>query len=349
MQGPGALGSVYMLHSVDGMNYLLTRDDGLFIATMFRPYAFGDTLDTIAEAKPGLPLDNYSLGEECFNGHFARAGASGQGFEKDHYYLLGLGRSAVVEVTGLDSVARFSGGPVKLVPGVGLFGKGERFDPSASAVRSLPATQAKPEPLVAPNVLPATDAFRGQPAQFASATVWTAWDARGLHVKWAVEGDASPFINNGTDWTLAFTTGDAADLQIKSPKLGRCRYVVTMSAGQPVVVRLRYDAADSAQGVTYRSGVAETRVPIVEKLPVAANVRRGKTNYVVQLTLPWNVLGIDPKPGLEVPFELGAFYSDPTGNKTATREYWHSRMTGMVSDVPTEARATDDWGILKLQ
>jgi hypothetical protein len=179
--------------------------------------------------------------------------------------------------------------------------------------------------------------------------VWTAWDARGLHVKWAVEGDASPFINNGTDWTLAFTTGDAADLQIKSPKLGRCRYVVTMSAGQPVVVRLRYDAADGAQGVTYRSGVAEIRVPIVEKLPIAVNVRRGKANYVVQLTLPWNLLGIDPKPGLEVPLELGAFYSDPTGNKTATREYWHSRMTGMVSDVPTEARPTEDWGILRLQ
>ncbi|EDY17371.1 NHL repeat containing protein [Chthoniobacter flavus Ellin428] len=349
-QGPGDLGPVYMLHSVDGMSYFLTRNDGLFIATMFRPYAFGDNWDTIPEAKAGMELDRYTVGEECFNGHFARAEATGQGFEKGHYYLLGMGRSAVVELTGLNSVQRFSGGTLKLVAGVGLFGKGGRLDPGAAAAQiASTGDHPKPGPLIAPSVIPKTDAFRGEPAQFASATVWPAWDKRGLHLKWSVTGDDSPFINNEPDWTLAFTTGDAADLQIKSPTLGRCRFVITMNAGQPVVVRLRYDAADSSQGVTYKSGVAETRVPLVEKLSIPVGVRRTKDSYNVQLTLPWDLLGIDPKPGLSVPFELGAFYSDPTGHKTAIREYWHSGVSGMVSDVPTEARPTDDWGTLQLQ
>jgi hypothetical protein len=246
-------------------------------------------------------------------------------------------------------VKRFPGGPVKLVSGVGLYGKSERFDPSAVVLQAPPADRQKPEPLIAASVQPKADAFRGQPAQFASATVWSAWDNRGLHLKWSVSGDPSPFINNEADWTMAFTTGDVADLQIKSPKLGRCRYVMTMNEGQPAVVRLRYDAPESPQAVNYRSGVAETRVPVVEKLPIPLNVRRGKNSYVVQVTIPWDVLGIDPKPGLEVPMELGAFYSDPTGHKTATREYWHSGVSGMVSDVPTEARPTDDWGVLHLQ
>ena len=164
-----------------------------------------------------------------------------------------------------------------------------------------------------------------------------------------MHGDESPFINNDTDWTMAFTTGDVVDVQMKSQKLGRCRYVITMNQGKPVVVRLRYDGPVTTRAVTYKSGVAETKVPDVEKLAVPVDVRRGKNSYNVQVTLPWDVLGIDPKVGLEIPMELGLFYSDPTGHKTVSREYWHSGVSGMVSDVPTEAQPTTDWGVLKLQ
>jgi len=349
VKGPGDLGPVYMLHSVDGMSYLLTRDDGLFISTIFRPYAFADSWDTIPEAKPGMELDKYTLGEECWSGHFARAGASGEGFEKDHYYLLGLGRSAVTELTGLETVKRFDGGTVQLVQGAGLYGKGGHLNPGAAAGAIPLNAQPKPGALVAATVMPGVEAFREKPAQFATATLWTAWDKRGLHVKCDVHGDDSPFINNDTDWTMAFTTGDVVDLQLKSQKLGRCRYVITMNQGKPVVVRLRYDGPVTTRAVTYKSGVAETMVPDVEKLAVPVDVRRGKNSYNLQVTLPWDVLGIEPKPGLEIPMELGLFYSDPTGHKTVSREYWHSGVSGMVSDVPTEARPTDDWGVLKLQ
>jgi len=193
------------------------------------------------------------------------------------------------------------------------------------------------------------DAFHGKPAQFATASVWTAWDQRGLHMKWHVEGDPSRFINNEPDWTRSFVTGDVCDLQIKSPKLGRCRYIITMNQGQPVVIRFQYDAKDTGQGLTYRSGVEETRVPVVEKLNIVPVVKRGKEDYFLQVNLPWDLLGIDPRPGLAVPMELGVFYSDPTGHKTASREYWHSRMSAMVSDVPTEAQVTPDWGTLEFK
>jgi len=349
VQGPGDLGPVYMLHSVDGMSYLLTRDDGLFISTIFRPYAFAESWDTIPAAKPGMELDKYTLGEECWSGHFVRAGATGMGFEKDHYYLLGLGRSAVTEVTGLDSIKRFAGGTVQLVQGAGLYGKGGHLDPAASAQGIPLGVRARPGALIAPAVVSGMEAFHEKAAQFGTASLWMAWDKRGLHIKCDVRGDDSPFINNDTDWTMAFTTGDVVDLQLKSPKLGRCRYVITMNQGKPVVVRLRYDGPETTRAVTYRSSTAETRVPDVDKLAVQPDVRRTKNSYAVQLTIPWDVLGIDPKTGLEIPMELGIFYSDPTGHKTISREYWHSGVSGMVSDVPTEARPTTDWGTLKLQ
>ena len=157
------------------------------------------------------------------------------------------------------------------------------------------------------------------------------------------------FINNEPDWTMLFSTGDVCDLQLRSPKLGRCRYIITMYKGQPTVVRFQYDAQDSASAVVYKSGVAEYRVPLVEKLDVTASVRRLKDSYALQLTLPWTVLGIEPKPGLEIPAELGIFRGNSTGTKTMVRNYWHTGAVGMVSDVPTEAAPTKDWGTLILK
>lgn len=346
--GPGNLGPVYMVHSIDGMSYFLTRDDGLFITMMFRPYQFGDNIDTIPQAKPGMLLDKYTVGEESFNGQFSQAAATGQGFEKGHYYMTGLSRSMVVELTGLDSVERFQGGSVALVRGAGLYGKNEHLDPAATS-DAMTATQPVQESVEAVPVLPGMDAFHGKPAQFATANVWLAWDKRGLLMKWHVEGSKTMFANNEMDWTRAFTTGDVCDLQIKSPTLGRCRYIMTMNDGKPVVIRFRYDGKDNGQGAVFRSGIAETHVPVVEKLNITPGVRRGKNDYFLQAIIPWDVLGIQPKAGLSVPMELGVFYSDPSGHKTAAREYWHSHLSGMVSDVPTEAQITPNWGTLELK
>jgi hypothetical protein len=69
----------------------------------------------------------------------------------------------------------------------------------------------------------------------------------------------------------------------------------------------------------------------------------------VQLTLPWDILGIEPKQGLEVPVELGILRANPAGTRVMTREYWHSGASEMVSDVPTEAAPTANWGKLVLK
>ena len=113
--GPGNLGPVFMLHGGHGMNYLLTCDDGLFIGTLFKPQSAGCRFGTtFPKPRPGMLLENYTLNDECFCGSIARAEASAGGFQRGKYYLLGLGRRAVVELTGLDTVERLSGGKVLL-------------------------------------------------------------------------------------------------------------------------------------------------------------------------------------------------------------------------------------------
>jgi len=346
VEGPDGLGKIFMIQSTDGMCYLLTRDDGLFIGTVFRPYAFAPPWDTIPEARKGMKLEDYSLQNECFNGSFSRALASGQGFEKDHYYLVGLGRSAVVELTGLETVRRLSGGTVTLVEGVGLYGKPALPpEPAGPLSISTPKTPSSPSPRTPPASLeaPAGGKF-ARAAYYGEVETYVAWDKRGLHLKWYVTKDATPFVNEGQDWTMLFTTGDSCDFQVESPKYGRCRFVIAMFKDQPIVVCMRYDARDEGKGITYQSDIGKIHVPSVEKLEIPVSVRRFEGSYALQLILPWDALGIEPKTGLEIPVELGILQSDPSGNRTISRQYWYSGASEMVSDVPTEAQPTKSRG-----
>ncbi|MFZ2657478.1 MAG: hypothetical protein WAX69_21260 [Victivallales bacterium] len=592
MQGvadlPDSSGRFFLLHGGHGMDYLMTLEDGLFIGTVFKPLS--PWWDGIPEAKKGMSLNDYSLHDECFNGSLVRVERSDGGFEAGHYYLLGLGRSAVVELTGLDSVKRLPGGTVKITGkmvaaalsaelladqerwnrkragtcfdiarndgglnlnlpstvnlgriahdgmdarvsiwhnlkglGVGFrFGRpyggalasiflndapsweqvilygdaievdvaaelpdgvaaadqqrivfarwhgapvaikyrkvkleavppgakvlqdkpsndgrvwiAERFDVPADGFKIEPSIYyndsasilylipwqklgftysegmklrmnivqnrrksagggvmrsawtsdgtdcvtdmlsalerpaslwrpcaLRPRDYVFPPPAPDKDdevakkesftiAAKGNPAnkpvQFADATVWLNSTPEALEMKWYVIKDSSPFVNNGKDGTLLFKTGDACDLQIESPKLGKCRYLVTICDGKPVVVRYRYDAKDPGQGegVWYRSPAGELFVPSVERLSIEPKIQRGDTWYTVELAIPWATLGIEPKPGTKIKFELGILRSDTEGSKTMTRDYWHSGLSGMTADVPTEARPTDNWG-----
>jgi hypothetical protein len=186
---------------------------------------------------------------------------------------------------------------------------------------------------------------------YADALTWVSADVKELKLKWYVARDDTPFVNRGADWTLLFKTGDGCDLQMASPRLGKCRYLIAMYNDKPVVVRYRYDAkgAKPEEGVWYRSPVGAVFAPVVERLPVTPVIRRGDNWYTVEVAIPWAMLGIAPTAGLDIPAELGVLRSDPTGDKTISRNYWNSGLSGMVMDVPTEVRPTERWGVFKIQ
>ena len=592
--GPGQLGKIVMLHSGHGMNYLMTLD-GLYIGSIFKSvYQSDNYLETLyPDAKPGMLIDDVSLGDECFNGSIARAEATINGFEKGHYYMLSLGRRIIVELTGMESVQRLPGGTVRLTqaevdairqqqlnkstrqwtnnekdtigdivhaqgyepqfvwepsaavtpdvrialwhnatglgftalrnsyrPGLPLaqvftntapsweqnFAYGESINlqigtnlaanparmqqaegdvrfviaerhgqpevvryrwmraaeaPAGSKVLpdgragemawvadllNIATTITRTEPIyynttaaisltipwavlgieyqpgvrvradvgitrqlpggaglarsswvskiepaaynfatalamrpdlwrtfvlrppgytLPPQVSSVKPAKTGEPLivnyskantpvmvryDNDSAHTWVSCDDTRLLLKWYVMRDTSPFANNGTDQTLLFKTGDGCDLQIESPTLGKCRYLIANYKGEPTVVRYQYDAknADPKSGIWYRSPVGEVFVPIVEPLPLKPKVTRGDSWYTVEVALPWEMLGITSKPGLKIPAELGVLRSDPSGNTTASRAYWNSGLQGMTVDVPTEVKPTQNWGVFRL-
>jgi hypothetical protein len=336
VEGPGDLGPIFALHSNDGMKYLLTRDDGLFITTLFRPYAFADGWDSIPQARPGLRLDEYSLQDECFNAHFVRAKASGKGFDEGAYYLLGMSRSAIVEVTGLESVERFAGGDLQLQEGVGRYGRGERFDPAAQA--PVPAARRTLDPLIATPPKQGEDMFRGPRVEFAGVQVQAGYRNDGLHLKWQVKGPAGMFENQGSDWTQLFATGGGVELQVRSPKEGLLRFVAGMHEGRPTIIRMRYEGEATEHAVTYRSDVHVRVVPEVRRLDSGYSSRKINDGFVIQMRISWSDLGFDRQPaaGTELPIELGVFGAGGGGRGAQTREFWVSG-SGMVADLPTEA------------
>ncbi len=343
---PG-LGEVYAVHSIDGMKYFLTRDDGLFIGSLFKPYAFAPGWDEIPGAIPGTDLNDYSLQDECFNAHFVRSDETAYGFKKGAYYLLGMSRSAIVEVAGLDKVHRFKGGEFTLKADTGLFGREEYFDPAEAFVPTIAVR--KTDPLRVMKSRPGIDIFRGKAEDWMNNIARAGYDSRGIHFKIEVRGSKTSFKNSGEDITRLFTSGDCIDIQLQSPKLGTLRFVTAMSGDKPVTVRMRYNGALTDSAMLYRSGVGEVQVAEVNKVAQAKpSVRSiGGGGYVVQFCLPWQSLGFETMPavGTVLPFEMGLGYSDETGTRTVTREFWRGG-SGMVADLPTEAAPTKNWGKL---
>ena len=54
-------------------------------------------------------------------------------------------------------------------------------------------------------------------------------------------------------------------------------------------------------------------------------------------TLPWAVLGVDPKAEQTLRGDAGFTLSDPTGTINTARVYWSIKNTGLVMDQPGEA------------
>ena len=72
--------------------------------------------------------------------------------------------------------------------------------------------------------------------------------------------------------------------------------------------------------------------------------------YSALVKIPLTDLGIDPAKPIDLKGIIGVIFSDPSGTNRASRLYWHSKSTGLVSDVPSEAKLTPaNWGPIKLQ
>ena len=179
-----------------------------------------------------------------------------------------------------------------------------------------------------------------------------------LCLSYAVRSDASPWVNNGKDWTLLFKTGDSIDLQLgteasanprrKGPAPGDLRLLIAPMGTQTVAVVYRHRVPGTKQGMVFNSPWRSETVDVVKRLDRAkVGVKPAGNGYRVEAAIPLEDLGFAPREGGSWKADFGVIYGDDAGTVNLLRSYWSNHATGLVNDVPGEIMLQPEfWGTL---
>ncbi len=340
---PG-VGSLTALGGDRGEWFLISMD-GLFVSSLCQ------------DIKGNVTLDETFIGCESFGGFIWRDGRTGK-------VLVQLGGPSyrLMEVTGLESCVRqtvaLTVSQEQINRGVALALERQQqmpIEPDSLRVARVgrapdqapPVAQSLTSPLI-PGAVDLRVAEAGNPAVWWRASL--AIHGRDLVAAWQV-ADASPWKNGQGQFTHAFIGGDGVDLKLDVPGRGPIRLLVAPLAGKNTAIYFQEKAETPDNRTTYavQNNLANaTTLDVVKRLDAAKiDTAVGFNSYTVLLRLPLAELGLDQATGQTLRGVLGVIYSDPSGTNRAARLYWHDKQTGLVSDVPSEARLVPGrWGTI---
>jgi len=169
--------------------------------------------------------------------------------------------------------------------------------------------------------------------------------------------DSSPLANAEPDPKIAFKGGDAVDLYFgpagerRDPVLGDVRLLIGLHDGQATLIGMKPKAEGVRNPQTYSNPSGHKREFDFVGPVEGSEVKAVKTadGYTVAGRIPQAFLKpLSFAPGTELKFDADVLGSDPTGQKTMTRTFWHasgdSALT-MTQDVPTECWLyPSNWG-----
>ncbi len=315
-------------------NYNMLNEDGLFVSEFSH------------DNRRGHPLDSTVVCPEGFSGFIFR-------HPKTHkVYLIGGDSDARVwEITGLDSLRRFSGTLTISAADVDGVVKALADYQQAGGAATTTALRRVGKPITVDGNLDEWDmsqavhipagAGRGGVAQ-------AAYDATNLYVAYRVADD-SPFTNAGKDWAYLYKTGDLVDLILcTDPNLeakrpagkGDLRLLFAPYQGKPVVVlNQKVAAGGPAAPLTFTSPTGTEsyeRVALLDGATIA--VKTTPDGYTLEAAIPLASIGFTPSPNKLYPLDFGILYGDPGGARTILRAYWTNRHTTITGDIPTESR-----------
>ena len=348
----GEGGNVFMLRGNLGQDFYLTSD-GLFVGSMFRDCRLpGAVLPASEEQLRKMPYELFTMGSEPFNGWIGR--------QDDGVVRLTCGNagtaSTVLTVRGLDSIRRFTA-PAITVDAARLV-EADRDNAARLAARTRvePYTVVRSESKPDWNRIPALKIVReGQPV---TGECRLAWNDRTLYARFVVR-DPSPWKNGGVDFRQLFKTGDCVDLQLspsansgRNPVAGDFRLLVAPFNGRPTAVLMKPVAkgAPESERAHYQSPVTTMVFDQVKIVPEAKiQLRRGASDYTVELEVPWTALGVTVKAGQKLRGDAGFILSDESGMINTARVYYANFDTNLVSDLPMESKLSPNrWTELTL-
>ena len=353
VSGADGAPATFMIRGNLGEDYWLT-EDGLYVSAFLKDGRIpSPRLPASEELLAPMPIEGFTGGSEHFCGW---AGRHSDGVAR---MSCGIASQAgmVVRVDGLETIRELPRLTVKL---------DEAELAKAAAERAARAAAEKgPKSLSVARVADAAELAKTLPVtlarsgQIEACDVRLGWNDEALLVSYAVTDPSSPWKNAATDPTLLFKGGDAVDLQLRPSdaegevREGDVRVLVAPFGGSARALVMREKCAGAAADAkrVYSSPVS-TRVfeSVVLDGRVKAESAAEGNGFRVTVTVPWSLVGVKPAAGMKLRGDIGFLSSDDAGEHTMLRTYFFNRNTGLVSDIPMEAKlATDAWGEIVLK
>jgi len=318
---------VVFLNGNHGRCFILSTD-GLYLDEAF------------VDVRVSYLKNEYRLGGEIFGGSFGRDAKTGR-----YFVQIGHGPYRIYELEGLDTLRRQSG-TLTVTPS--QIAAAERQSLSAAAAKQ-PSREA-----TIPGVINWDKGGRFK------AQVDLKADATYLHLTWKVE-DASPWMNNGRDWTKLFATGDTVDFQFacdatadpkrREPIIGDKRLLVGPHEGKAIAVLYEHRKPGGTNPIEFTSPWRAAKVDDVRQITEARiTVKTDANSYTLTATLPLADLGLTLRSGQKLCADFGVTYGDAAGTDTNLRSHWSNQSTGLVDDIPGEIMLTPSlWGEVEVK
>jgi hypothetical protein len=183
------------------------------------------------------------------------------------------------------------------------------------------------------------------------------YDEKYLWLRFQV-ADESALRNQASDYRTLFKTGDALDIQFctdtglrpehgqnqQGMRVGDARVLVVRTQDDKMnaaIIRYRTPSTDKPKQYEYESLVFKEKVDEVSEInDLPMHCKAEKDSYVVEVGVPWSVIGLKPAPGLKFKGDVGVIYGNEGGTKNAVRYLGSDKTpaTGVNNDIPTEMR-----------
>ena len=343
----GEADGVFMIRGNLGEDYYLTTD-GLFVDTLTKDGRIpGIPRPEDETALRAISFASLNGRGEHFSGVISR---QADGVVRCSGAIPADQAGNIVRIEGLESIRRFTGQDISVSQEALV-----KADQDNTR-RALAAAKPKEPYTIAVAKKDARGRVDWKPAkrlrirndgQPVTAEFRAAYDSKNLYLSYNVN-DPTPWKNRGNEFRLLFKTGDCVDLQLspsgnKNPKAvaGDLRVLMASFSGKPVAVLMRpvSPGAPAGDKHNFTSPVMTVTFDQVKLLAeVTPKIAVRGNGYTLTASLPWKVLGVQPKVGLKLRGDAGFILSDPTGTFNTARVYWSNKHTNLVNDQPNEAQ-----------
>ena len=358
------VGPMFCINCNMGNMTLLTAD-GLFVGTLFNDIRLRPNW-AAPVATRNMDVTDVSLHDENFWPSITQT-ADGRVF------LVDGGRTSLVRVDGLDTLARLPDKTLNVTPSdlqkaKDWFTRAEtkRQQQRGSGILAVPVRTAPPTADGSLDDWPLSTSWafidrRGTKANFnsdsrpyeVSATVTLT--ATHLFAAWRTT-ETDLLTNSGETPNALFKHGGCLDIMLATdpaaapdrtaPVAGDQRLLITQVKGQTRALLYRAKVPGSKEPVAFSSPWRTIHLDAVEDLSAQVTLATDKSgNY--EISVPLAALHWQPQSGQTYRADLGVLRG--SNNQTTQRVYWSNKATAITADVPSEAELMPRlWGKWKI-